>query len=82
VSSVTGGNATPQRTPAERASKMLDKAAEAMNDGDLKTAGDRLAQVQRLIPLISDPDVLRTLRVYLDALRQRLQGLSRPPLPC
>lgn len=77
VGSVSG-QVTPGRTPAERASQYLDQAERALNRGDLVTAADQLAQVQRLLPLITDPDLLRSLQAELDALRERWQRIMSP----
>jgi hypothetical protein len=77
VGSVSG-DVTPGRTPAERASQYLDRAEKALNAGDLVTAADQLAEVQRLLPLITDPDLLRTLQAELDALRERWQRIMSP----
>jgi hypothetical protein len=73
-----GGPLTPGRTPAERAGQYLDQAEQALNRGDLVTAANDLAQVQRLLALISDPDLLRSLQAQLDALRERWQRVMSP----
>lgn len=78
VSSVTHSS-TPHRTPADRATKLLEGAESAMNNGDLKAADDRLSQAERLLPLISELDVARTIRADLDALRQRWAALVPAP---
>jgi hypothetical protein len=75
VSSVTG-SAPSSHNAAERATNLLQGARDALNDGDLQTAQDRLAQVQRLLPLISDPDLARTLRAELDALHRRWAAVA------
>jgi hypothetical protein len=77
VGSVSG-QVTPDRSPAERATQYLDQAEKALARGDLVTAADQMAQVQRLLPLISDPDLLRSLRAELDALRERWQAIMSP----
>ncbi|HEX3830258.1 MAG TPA: hypothetical protein VHV82_23565 [Sporichthyaceae bacterium] len=75
VSSVTGSSPSAHN-PAQRVAKLLESAQEAMNDGDLQSAQDSLAQVQRLLPLIADPDVARTLGAELDALHRRLAAVA------
>jgi|GEM_PF-6120452 len=77
VSSVTGSS-DAEPTPAERALKLLVSAEAAMNDGHLKLAADRLAQVEALLPLVNDPDIARTLSADLDALRLRWQAIATP----
>ena len=77
VGSVSG-EVTPARTPAERASQYLEQAEKALNEGDLNTAADQLARAQRLLPLITDPDLLSSLRAELDALRERFQRVVAP----
>jgi hypothetical protein len=69
---------TPARTPAERANEYLDQAERALNDGNLTLAADQLAKVQRLLPLITDPDMLRSVQAELDALRERWQRVLAP----
>jgi hypothetical protein len=69
---------TPTRSPAERANAYLDQAEKALNAGNLTLAADQLAKVQRLLPLITDPDVLRSVRAELDALRERWQRVLAP----
>jgi hypothetical protein len=77
VGSVSG-EVTPARTPAERANQYLDLAEKALNQGNLTLAADQLAKVQRLLPAITDPDILRAVRAELDALRERWQRVIAP----
>jgi hypothetical protein len=70
---------TPARNPAERANQYLDQAEKALNEGNLTLAADQLAKVQRLLPSITDPDLLRSVRAELDALRERWQRVLAPP---
>jgi hypothetical protein len=70
------GSSPATTNPAKRAQQLLESAEQAMLNGDMNAAADRLAQVQNLLPMISDPDVVNTLRARLDALRKRWAAIE------